>query len=155
LLKNIGLLNTLVARNQTNMKFFEKINLAAWVLIITLVFWDISWEAKVVILTLVILVGTTLKEFSDSFIKLFVSVKMIQKTNELLFKSLAREKQEKLLEDDKKERDEEKEMEDIREQLLNDAMGFEENLISILIPVSIWLALVGIMYLSEHWELFF
>jgi hypothetical protein len=137
------------------MKFFEKINLAAWVLIITLVFWDISWEAKVVILTLVILVGTTLKEFSDSFIKLFVSVKMIQKTNELLFKSLAREKQEKLLEDDKKERDEEKEMEDIREQLLNDAMGFEENLISILIPVSIWLALVGIMYLSEHWELFF
>ena len=155
MLKNIGLLNTLVARNQTNMKFFEKINLAAWVLIITLVFWDISWEAKVVILTLVILVGTTLKEFSDSFIKLFVSVKMIQKTNELLFKSLAREKQEKLLEDDKKERDEEKEMEDIREQLLNDAMGFEENLISILIPVSIWLALVGIMYLSEHWELFF
>lgn len=153
-MKNIGLLNTLVARNQTNMKFFDKINLAAWVLIVTLVLWDISWEVKVVILTLVILVGTTFKEFNDSFIKLSVSVKMIEKTNELLFKSLDEEKQEKLLEDVKKERDEEKEMEDIRERILNDAMGFEENLISILIPVSIWLALVGIMYLSEHWESF-
>lgn len=154
MLKNIGLLNTLVARNQTNMKFIDKIGIAAWVLIIALVLWDISWEAKVLILTLVILVGTTFKEFSDSFIKLSLSVKMIEKTNELLFKSLDEEKQKKLLEDVKKERDEENEMEDIRERLLNDVMGFEENLISILIPVSIWLALVGIMYLSEHWESF-